>query len=85
MLNELKTFKVLAILVLEYKKRNHRKIFHSSFKLIANYSDVDEAFISMHQSVMSKIQNYAIEDWIALYVVIKYSIKILVSQYKENK
>ena len=85
MLNELKTFKVLTILVLEYKKRNYREIFHSSLKLIANYSDVDEAFISMHQSVMSKIQNYAIEDWIALYVVIKHSIKILASQYKENK
>ena len=35
LLSELKRFKVHTILVLNYKKRNH-KIFHSSAKLIAN-------------------------------------------------
>ena len=54
MLIELKKFKVQKILVLEYQKRNDRKIFHSSTKLIANDSDIDEAFISMHQSIMKK-------------------------------
>ena len=35
--------------------------FHSSTKLIASYSDIDEAFKSMHQSIMTKIKKYAIE------------------------
>ena len=39
---------------LEYKNRNDRKIFHSSAKLIASDSDIDEAFKSMHQSIMKK-------------------------------
>ena len=43
MLNELKKFKVQTVLVLDYKKRNDRKIFHSSNKLIASDSDIDEA------------------------------------------
>ena len=52
-------FKVQTILVLEYKKRNDRKIFHLSTKLIASDSDIDKALISMHQSIMTKIKNYA--------------------------
>ena len=35
LLSELKKFKIQTILVLEYKKRNDRKIFDSSAKLIA--------------------------------------------------
>ena len=35
---------------LEYKNRNDREIFHSSAKLIASDSDIDEAFKSMHPS-----------------------------------
>ena len=61
LLSELKKFKVQTMLVLEYKKRNDRKIFHSNAKLIASDSDIDEAFISMHQSIMKKIKNYACE------------------------
>ena len=76
LLNELKKFKVQAILVLDYKKRNDRKIFHSNAKLIASDSDIVEAFKSMHQNVMTKIKNYACEDWIVLDVIIKHSIKI---------
>ena len=34
LLSELKKFKVQTILVLDYKKRNDRKIFHSSAKLL---------------------------------------------------
>ena len=34
LLSGLKKFKVRTILVLDYKKRNDRKIFHSSAKLI---------------------------------------------------
>ena len=59
LLSELKKFKVQLILVLEYKKRNDRKIFHFSAKLIASYSDTDEAFKSMHQNIMTEIKNSA--------------------------
>ena len=76
LLNELKKFKVQTILVLDYKKRNDRKIFHSSAKLIASDSDIDEAFKSMHQSIMTKIKSYASEDCIVLDVIIKLSIRI---------
>ena len=38
----LKKFKVQTTLVLEYKKRNDRKFFHSSTKLIPSDSDIDE-------------------------------------------
>ena len=31
----------------------------------------------MHESIMTKINIYACEDWIALDVIIKHSIKIL--------
>ena len=75
LLNELKKFKVPTTSVIDYKTRNNRKIFHSSTKLIACDSDIDGAFKSMHQSVMTKMKNYAI---------IKHSLKILECQYKEK-
>ena len=56
LLSELKKFKVQIILVLEYKKRNDRKTIYLSAKLIASNSDIDEAFKSMHQSIMTKIK-----------------------------
>ena len=76
MLSELKKFKVQALLVLDSKKRNYHKIFHSSTKLIASVSDVDEVFKSMHQSITAKIDNYAFEVWIVLDVILKHNIKI---------
>ena len=72
----MKKFKVQTILVLHYKKRNDHKIFHSSPKVIASNSDIDEAFKYMHQSIMTKIKNCAYEDWIVLDVIIKPSIKM---------
>ena len=33
-----------------------------SAKLIASDSDIDEAFKSMHQIIMTKIKHYAYED-----------------------
>ena len=62
LLNELKKFKVQTILVLEYKKINHRKIVHSCTKLIASDSDIDGAFNPMHQSNVTKIKHYICED-----------------------
>ena len=43
LLSELEKFKVQKILALDYKKRNDRKVFHSSAKLIGSDSDIDEA------------------------------------------
>ena len=54
LLSELKKFKVQAILLLDYKKRNNCKIFHSSAKSIASDSDIDEAFKYMYQITMTK-------------------------------
>ena len=72
----MRLLKVQAILVLYYKKRSDQKIFHSSTKLIANDSDIDEAFKSMHQSIMTKIKNYASKGCTVLDLNIKHSIKI---------
>ena len=85
LLSELKKFKVHTILVLVYKKRNNRKIFHSNAKLIASDSDIDGEFKSMHQSILTKIKNYACKDWIVLDVNIKDSIKIFECKFKEKK
>ena len=74
LLSDMKKFKVQTILVLDYKKRNYHKIFHASAKLTASDSDIDEAFKSMHQSIMTK--NYGCNDWIVLGIIIKHSIKI---------
>ena len=57
LLSELKKFKFDTILMLDYKKRNNCKIFHSSAKPIASDSDIDEAFKFMHQNHMTKIKN----------------------------
>ena len=43
---------------------------------IENDSDIDEAFKSMHQSMMTKINNYDGKDCIFVDVVINHSIKI---------
>ena len=48
LLSGLKKFKAWAILVLEYKKRNDRKIFNPCPKLIARNSDIDKAFKFVH-------------------------------------
>ena len=64
LLSNLKKFKVQTMLVLDHKKRNDQKTFHSSAKLIASDLDIDEAFKSMHQSIMTKIKNYVSEDCI---------------------
>ena len=64
MLSELKKYKVQKILVFHYYKRNDRKIFlYSSIKLIANDLDIDRAFKSKHQNIMTKIKDYADNDW----------------------
>ena len=76
LLSELKKFKVQTVLVLDYKKRNDRKLFHSSSKVTASDSGIDEVFKSMHQSIMTKIKNYTCDNWIVLDVIVKHSIKI---------
>ena len=63
-------------MVLDYKKGNDCKIFLSSIKLIASDSEIDEAFKSMHQSIIRKMKSYACKDCIVLDVTMKYSNKI---------
>ena len=79
LLTELKKFKDQTMLVLQYKKTNDRKIFHSSAKLIASDSDTDKSFKSMHQNIITKIKNYSCEGLIVLDVIIKHIIKIFKS------
>ena len=75
LLSELKRSNVQTILVLDYGKRNDRKTY-SSAKLTASDSNIGEAFKSMHQSITTKIKNYACKYWIVLDVIIKHSIRI---------
>ena len=63
LLSELKKFKAQTILVWEYKETNgHQLVFHSSTKLIASDSDIDEVFRSMYQSIMTKIKKLYYEN-----------------------
>ena len=76
LLSELKKFKFQAEPILEYKKRNDCKTFHWSANIIACVSEIDEAFICIYQSNMTKIKNYSCKNWIVLIVGIKDAIKI---------
>ena len=66
-LGEFKKFKTQTILVLEYKKIDYHKsihkIFHLSARLIANDSNSDIVFGSMHVSVMTRIKRFVSVDW----------------------
>ena len=72
----MKKFKVKTLLVWQYKKRNDNKNFHSSTKLIASDSNLDEAFKSMYPSIMTKAKNSISEDCTVIESILKYSIKI---------
>ena len=39
----------------------------------------------MHQSIMTKIKNYADKEWIVLDIIIKHNIKIFEYLYKQKK
>ena len=75
LLSDLKKFKVQTILVLNCKKRNDHINFHSSYKLIARDSDIDETFKPINKGIMTK-KNCANESCIVFDVIIKHSIKI---------
>ena len=64
------------MLFVDYEIKNGCKIFLSTANLIASDSNIDEAFKSMPQSIMTKIKNYTCKNWIVLDVIIKHSIKI---------
>ena len=53
----MKKFKVQAALVLDYKIRNDSQMFHSCAKLTGSDLAIDEAFKSMHHSIITKIKN----------------------------
>ena len=48
---------------------------YSGAKLNASDSDIVEALKSIHQSIMTKIKNYACEDWIVRCNNFSYSYK----------
>ena len=75
-LNVSKPFKVQTVLVLKHKKRGDHNIYHSCTRLTTNDSGIDEAFKSMHQSIMTKTKIYASKEWIVLDAVIKHGINI---------
>ena len=52
-----------------------RNFFYSSAKLIVSDSDINKAFGSIHESVMTKIKNYVIEDCIVK-AIVEHGIKI---------
>ena len=54
LLNELKKFKVQTTFSLDYMKRDNSQIFYSCIKIIASDLDIDEAFKSMYQSLITK-------------------------------
>ena len=68
--------KVQLVLVLQYKKVNDCNGFHSSVKLIASDSDIDEAFESLHQSIMIKIKKSVSEDRVVTEIITRHGIKI---------
>lgn len=74
LLNELFSH-VQSILLLEYKKYDH-KTFHSSAELVARNSDINETFKDMHQSIMTKIINFGSKDGVAE-IIVKHSMKIV--------
>ena len=73
--NELKKFEVQTIVFLDFKKRNDCKIFHSSAKLIANDSDIEETFKSMRQSVKWKYTSWKL--WVAILRKLIYKLRVI--------
>ena len=71
LLDELKRFNVKTILVLQ----NKLIINHLSTKLIVNDLDIDEAFGSMHHSVITKMKNSVSKDCIVK-TIVEHGIKI---------
>ena len=61
LLSELENFKVQTVFVLHYMKKNDPKIFHSRAKLVASDSDIDETFIFMHESIMTKNEKICLQ------------------------
>ena len=55
-------------------KKNDPKIFHSSAKLIARDSDIDQAIKFIHHSIVTKIKIYACKDCIVLHIIMKHRI-----------
>ena len=83
LLSELIQFKVQSILVLEYKKRNDCKIFHSSAKLIDSDSDIDEAYKSIYKRIMTEIKNSADEGWV-VETIVKHRLRFLSVRTRRN-
>ena len=66
MLGELKKFKALPMLFVEYKKTNDHKTMYKGFQSSEKIFLIIKTFI---QSVMTKIKNSVSEDWIVKTIV----------------
>ena len=84
MLSEWEKIKVHTKLVLEYKKRNHNKIFNWSAKQIAIDEDIDQAFKSMHRSIMKNIKTHARKDWVVVGIIINHSLRLFSASISRN-
>ena len=77
MLGELKKFKVQTILVLEFKKMDDHKVIYKIFLFITNLnvndSDIDKAFRSMHQSIITKIKKFSL---LIVKTIVEHNIKL---------
>ena len=77
LLGELKKFKVQTILVLEFKKMDDHKVIYKIFLFITNLnvndSDIDKAFRSMHQSIITKIKKFSL---LIVKTIVEHNIKL---------
>ena len=77
MLGGLKKFKVQTILVSEFKKIDAHKVIYKIFLFITNLnlndSDIDNAFRSMHQSIITKIKKFSL---LIVKTIVEHNIKL---------
>ena len=77
MLGGLKKFKVQTILVSEFKKIDDHKVICKIFLFITNLnvndSDIDKAFRSMHQSIITKIKKFSL---LIVKTIVEHNIKL---------
>lgn len=71
--------KIETILIVEYKQiddyKSTHNVVHSNAKSIIYEWNIDEAFQSMRQNFIKKIENFGIGDWI-INVIMEHSIYV---------
>lgn len=71
--------KIETILIVEYKQiddyKSTHNVVHSNAKSIIYEWNIDEAFQSMRQNFIKKIENFGIGDWI-INLIMEHSIYV---------